>query len=318
MPTLITSNRYNNIQQRISAIMGNPANVAPTTGYGQFLNTPDGVTGTGNLPDPQQADKISAQQLNNLYIDIARARIHQIGDSFSTQDTLVGNYEENQQNTDKIQESFFDNLESLMTFIETDKFLLDVSQSSQESLNINSSRTNEWSNSVNHTFTVSFASELERRKFFNSGGNIRISANIQYSGSESKTLDWQNILSSMGSVVFNYTDTFSSLGSGQSFGIGNYDLLSSYQLCYRKQASVYSNNNYEVYARNISNAQIEFNVIFNDGEPADAEFGIDETVKGTVNSIVEVERADGEALINGTLYTTVVVDAPVGQTTNNL
>lgn len=318
MSVTVTSNRYNNIRQRISAIIGNPTNAAPTTGYGQNLNTTQDVIGSRNLPNPQQASKISAQSVNDLYIDLLRARVHQVGSSFSIQDFLVGDYEENQQNTDKIQESFFNNLESLMTTIETDKFLLDSTQSTQESLNINSSRSTEWLGTIEHTFTVTFASELERRKFFNSGSSIRISANIQYSGSETKTLDWQDTLSAMGTILFNYNDTVSSSGSGQSFGIGNYDLLSSYQLCYRQQASSYSNNNYEVYARNISSSQIEFNIIFNDGVLAYSQFGIDETVKGTVNSIIEIERADGEAVINGITYPTVVVDAPVGQNISNL
>jgi hypothetical protein len=334
MSITVTAARYNALQQRIAAIMGAATNAAPSTGYGQTFSS-IAVSGSGNQPDLTNVDKIDSDDYRNVYLDIARARIHQIGaSSFSQTAFPIGDFITNN-NADKVTLAYIQFLENLMTTIEADKFLIDLATQGEilnlknvSNQDIQSVRTATWGGAsqvqtILHVFTVTFSSIAERRHFFNTGGQIRLSANISYTGSEAKTIDWRNLLTNMGTILFGTNNTASSTGQGTGSNIGNYQLTSSNTQIFRIfGTTVYSSNSYRVLARNLSNTQIEFTIEFRDDDVGSGPIGerIDETVRGTLTSgPIRFARANGTAIINGINTNTVVVtETPVGNTTTNL
>jgi hypothetical protein len=310
--TEINAERINLLFERINLILGNGAG---QNGYGQgqgagygseIASYPVSNTIGGNAPIT-----ISAADVNSLFTDMVRCRIHQIG----TEPTEIAEIVKDL-NIVGLNSSFFVDdqgtvttdpegdkkgivdYENLMTQIEADKFLAHPSQMSIEP-GITSFRTTRWNGVIQHEFTVSFRNDNHRRHFFNTGGDIRISTALTYTGPEAKTKDWQIMLSNIGTVRFTYNST-SSTGSGDSAAsIGNYQLTSLYQRIFTKlrgggvysPQNVYSDNSYSIDVRAVDDRQIRFKVSF-----ADDNVGrIDEDVKGQLESNVRIFRATGIA-----------------------
>lgn len=325
MPTLVTASRYNNLRTRIATVMGNSQTSNPQFGYGQTVTA---VPVVGNYTaNPSTVDKIEDEDYRDVYIDLVRARVHQIGSAAFTQQPFpVGNYTANGASTDKVQEAYIAGLESLMTTIETSKFsIFESTQGSLETLKNNSgfavqgSRTQSgsgtWNRTLSFIFTVTFASEQARRQFFNAGGQVRISANQTGSQPNTKTQNWFNLLNSVGQVSFAATSTYSTLAYGSGSSIGNYNLTGSYQLVYRGYSSAYFSNAVEVYALQNSGTQIQFRVYLADQRSE----GVDESVFGDFTVTPFVIRPEGSVVISGTTYTTVrIATPPVGAVVTNL
>lgn len=321
MPTTILASRYNDLRNTVNLILGTSNNASPTFGYGQSFST-DSVIGTRSVAEISDADKISAQQYEDLYIDIVRTKSHQVGASNITIDEfVVGDFETNLSDTDKIEEAYVSNLESIATDITTDKFVVSPTNLSIANVPLaTSTRTSSssWSTRISHIFTMTFNTELERRHFFNAGGQIRLTASVNYTGSQAKTVDWQNILSNMGSTSFKADETINNSNVGTGSNRGAYDLTTSYRLVYsRTGGSVYARNRYNIYAREYatgdSTSAIQFKVDFVDGRPNDLTYGIDEPVYGTFTSTVETATPNSQVTINGTVYNAVVIDSiPTG------
>lgn len=299
---IIDSARFNNLQSRIALIMGNGAG---TNGYGQTTVSAN-VTSDGS-------DNVEARDINNIYTDMLKARLHQIGPN----DLSIAEMAQDL-NVVAEDESFFvdddgnttadpdgakkgiTDFEDLITTIETDKFLVHTSQASLESA-INSVRTSNWNGLIFHEIAVTFTDEDARRHFFNTGGQIRFTASNTLA-STPKGLDWAALASEIGTIVFNY-DTTTSTGDGSGSSIGNYDLTGAYQSIYQKVGSgtysgIYAGNLYTLKARIDGNNRIIFRVEFNDvvTDPA-----IDNNVDGRLESTVQQYRATGSY---------VSVDAP--------
>lgn len=322
MSVTILASRYNNIRNQVNLILGSSSAATPTYGYGQSFST-NGVVGTRSVVDPSTADKVTAQQYEDLYIDLIRTRAHQVGTSVVIDDFVIGNYEANTATADIIEEAYVLALESLSANIATDRFLVHPNNLRITSLpSASSSRppTFTWSTQISHIFTITFNTALERRHFFNAGGQIRLSASVNYTGSQAKTVDWQTILNAMGTISFKAEETVNNAGVGTGSNIGNYDLTSTYQLVYsRSGGSLYARNRYNVYAAESatgdSTSAIKFKVDFIDGLPNNLVNGIDELVYGTFNSTVQTATPDGEIDINGVLHPTVLIsNDPVGAT----
>ena len=77
---------------------------------------------------------------------------------------------------------------------------------------------------------------------------------------------------------------------------------------------MYSRNDYEVRARQVSGRVIQFKVSFVDGQPNDTTYGIDELVYGEFQSSILLATPSGQVNINGTTYPTVTYQetTPVG------
>lgn len=318
--TPILASRYNNLRNSVNLVLGTSNALTPSYGYGQAFST-NSVVGTRSVVDPVTADKVSAQDYEELYIDLIRTRSHQVGVAVAIDEFVIGDYETNTTTADKIEEAYILGLESLATNIATDRFTVSPANLSINNLpNASSTRPSipTWSTIISHIFTITFTNATERRHFFNTGGEIRISASVDYTGSQAKTVDWRSILNLMGTISFKAENTISNAGVGTGSNIGNYDLTSSYQLIYsRTGGAVYANNEYRISAANSATGDatsaITFKVEFIDGLPNNTATGIDEVVLGTFNSTVQTATPDSQVTINGTVHDAVVIDTlPVG------
>jgi hypothetical protein len=321
MPTTILASRYNNLRNNVNLVLTSSSVASPSYGYGQSFSTNSKV-GTRTVTDPINADKVTAQDYEDLYIDIVRCRAHQIGASnVSVDPFVIGDYETNTATADKIEEAYIVGLESLATNIITDRFNVAATNLDLATVpSVNSTRlpTNTWSTVITHIFKMTFPTVQARRHYFNAGGEIRFSASVDYTGSQAKTVDWQTILNAMGSTSFNAENTVNNSGVGTGSNIGNYDLTSSYQLVYsRTGGSVYARNRYNIYAAESATGDatsaITFKVEFLDGAPNDLTWGIDEVVFGTFNSTVQTATPNSQVTINGTVHDAVVINTiPTG------
>ena len=175
----------------------------------------------------------------------------------------------------------------------------------------NSVRTTTWggagqNQAVYHVMTVTFPSVTQKNYYLNAGGEIRFSAVIT-GGSGAKTLDWNAMFSSMGTLKMN---AFSFVAaSGTSANLGLNDLTASYQTLFTKTGSgVYADNDYTIEGRAVSTTQYRFRITFNDGDsgtgdPAEPDTTpIDESVNGTLTSTVQPGFPDSNFTYNTVSY----------------
>ena len=297
----ISAARINNLQSRIELILGSGAG---QNGYGQTIASSN-VLNDGNT-------LATASDLNNIYADMIRARIHQVGPgdigiaeviqnlNVIAEETsfFVNDNGQTQLDTDGDDKGLAD-FERLMTQIEADKLVVHTSQADIEP-GINSVRTTTWNGLIVHEVQVNFVDADARRYFFNTGGQIWFQAN-NTNASTPKGLDWAELASEVGVVKFGANSTVSTTGGGSS--IGNYDLDGSTQVIYQKVGSgtysaIYAGNLYTIKARLDGSTRIVFRIEFND---VVVDNNIDNSVDGRLESIVRHYRATGDY---------VEVDAP--------
>jgi hypothetical protein len=322
---LITASRFNLLQNRIAAVLGAGAG---QTGYGQGASGYGGAISSEevtNTPGGNMQVNVTAQSFNNLYKDLIRARIHQIGLSNSEITDEVKNLEfvagvdivaEETGIGDNANLKGIADLEALMDRIEGDKFLVDTSQSIVET-GAESVRTSQWNGQLIHEVKVSFNNASHRRHFFNSGGELRIElSNIGYT--TPKGNDWNVLLARAGTVKFNH-DSTTTTDQGTPSAIGNYDLTSSYQLIYTKLSNggiypTYNQNLYEIYVKEISDSEIQFKMLLDDLESG-AE---DDLIEGTLTSKVNHLRAKSSLTGDDLIDFHVEVPLPVYQNITTL
>jgi hypothetical protein len=326
MPTTVQASRFNALATRIRKILGTSSISTPTFGYGQTTNAGTVVGDYNN--NTTSTNVIDDEQYRSLYIDIVRARVHQIGSAAFTQTPFpVGGYAVNGASTDKVTESYITGLESIMTSIETDKFsIYEAEQASLEPLKNSSgfaiqgsrlqSTAGTWNSTLSFIFTTTFTTDTARRHFFNAGGQIRIiPSRVATAGSNSKSTDWSTLLTNIGTVSFAANRTYSTNGFAGQTGIGNNDLTGSYQLVYQGAAGVYTGNYFQVYALSVSSTQIQFRVYFADTRSETT----DEAVFGNFFVTSQIIRPVGAVTIGGTSYiTATITPAPIGATVTNI
>jgi len=323
---LITASRFNLLQNRIAAVLGTGAG---QTGYGQGASGYGGAISSEevtNIPGGNMQVNVTAQSFNNLYKDLIRARLHQIGllsseitDQIKNLEFVAGIDIVGEESTGTGADAEFKgiaDLERMMDRIETDKFLVDSTQSVVE-LGISSTRTSQWNGQLIHEVKVSFNNSGHRRHFFNSGGELRIeTSNLGYA--TPKGNDWSVLLQRAGIVKFNHNDT-STTDQGTPSAIGNYDLTTSYQLIYTKLSNggiypTYNQNLMEIYAKEVSDSEIQFKIVFDDLESGAEDDLIDGTLKSSVNHLRAKSTLTGDDLID--FY--IEVPAPVYQNITTL
>jgi len=294
----ITAARITNLHERIKLILGNGAG---ENGYGQSIASAS-VTSLN--------DTISASDINNIYADMIKARIHQVGPGDVRIAEIIQNL-----NVIAEQTSFFVNddgvttvdpegdlkgisdFENLMSDIEVDKFVIHPSEGGLE-LAIQDRLTSSWNGLRFQELSVTFNDKDHRRHFFNTGGEIRFSASNN-NASTPKGLDWAELCTEIGIVSFNHSAT-TSTGDGSGTNIGNYGLTSEYQTIYQKvgagtYSGIYAGNLYTLKARfdalnpNVILFRVEFNDVVIDNN-------IDNNVDGRLESTVQEFRADSDSV----------------------
>jgi hypothetical protein len=306
----ITAARINNLQSSINLILGNGSG---QNGYGQAV-TSSQVNNTGDL--------VQAADLNAIYTDILKARIHQVGTSDIGIAEVVQNLNVVAENTsfyvddngvtsvdpDGIKKGLED-FEAVMSLVQTDKTIMHPTQAIYED-GISSVRSTAWNGLIYHEVVVTFASENARRFFFNTGGEIRFLAN-NTGASGAKGLDWGILCTEVGTVKFAANETTSILSGGDSgsgTSIGNYDLTGSYQNIYQKVGSgintgIYAGNLYTIKARSVDVTSVTFRIEFNDISGPDANGGtIDNNVDGRIESIIKHYRSNGSVTVSAPTY----------------
>ena len=297
----ITAARINNLQSSIALILGTGSG---QNGYGQTVTS---------LPVNNTGDVVEAADVNAIYADILKARIHQVG----VGDIGIAEVVQNLNIIAEQTSSFINDsgvtstdpegfkkgivdFENLMSQVQADKQLIHPTQSALEPA-ISSARTSSWNGLITHEVAITFSSENARRFFFNTGGEIRISAN-NTGATTPKGLDWNQLCSQVGTIKFSSNATVSTTGGGTS--IGNYSLTSAFQDIYQKIGSgtysaVYAGNIYTVKARSDIDTRIIFRIEFND---VVFDNNIDNNVDGRLESVIQHLRADGDVTITAPSY----------------
>ena len=326
--TPVTAARYNALRDTVNRVLGVSSPLTPTYGYGNFTSTSAVV---GNFEDNgTNADKIAALEYEEIYFDLLRARIHQLGaDNVTVLPYPEGDFNNNP-SADIVDETYIQLLETLASNIETDRFSIDAeSQAStssvfnQQSASISSvydqSARGTWNGQLIHIFDVSFQNAADRRHFFNAGGEIRVDAAVNYSGSQAKSVDWATRLNDLDSYSIAGNRSF--IGNSTAFftnkntSVGNYALTGSYQqLYFYAFSNAYVNNYYAIQALSLNDTTVRVRVSFVDGEAVSSpppDTPIDEAVFGDFSSNVSVLIPDGSATINGVVTDTVVYDGSI-------
>jgi len=311
---IISAARYNVLQGRIQAIMGTPSSTG-ALGYNQ------NVFGTFSSSPVAQEEVVTVAHMNNLYTDVTNARYHQLGNpGFDPGAASLFQVTTNDEITDALHSAF----ESVMTDVETDKYLLSTNQAETRVAGVNSVRpvAQTWGGSaspqiITHEFTVDFQNANHRKAFFNAGGEIRLDFSMQdlpapTDANYAKSADWKSLLEDIGVVKFKYNETISSAReanpldsqAGTGTAIGNFQLTGSYQTIFSKTgggAPVYSSNFMNIKAKQNNDKTISFRIDLQD----DANTLQDEQVTGTITSVPIQHRATG-----------VHVDIPTASYTN--
>lgn len=203
------------------------------------------------------------------------------------------------------------NLPALITSLDSNKNNFSVSQMAVSSV-LSSVRTTSWNTSVYHEFTAAFAGENEARYFFNSGGQLYLSASR--TGGTSTTLNTllTNLLNAVGTVrVGSNSTTYTGTG-GTVYPIGYYSLTTSYQnIFYAANSTPYSYYygaplSLTIKARSDAiggvnggkGSIIRIQVIFETGLPSY------DLVDGTLTSAVSQLKATGALTVSSPTYTT--------------
>jgi hypothetical protein len=283
----ITELDYNTLQSNIAVIMGTPAGTTDTTatGYNQALSSAQ--VSVGNT--------VTTAQWDNLRSDITKAYTHQFGTAPTITDVTTST---------TVDAATYNQYESLITTVSGDpnrytlgsgQFSTVTGQTAQLSAG--------WNGTQTHQFTATFASSNERRAFFNAGGSIKFTMSLAYTGSEAKTLDWQLIMSSLNTIVFNYKETRRETPSALFTTIGNYDATGTFQQIAASLGNTpYSENDLSIQVRSNSSSQLEFRIILRDDDVGDRPvpsppppYGplVDENVQGTTTSTVTIIKPNG-------------------------
>ena len=286
----ITAARYNIIQARIAAIIGQGSG---DEGYGQARASSTAAVGA----------TITAQDMVNLFTDMTKIRLHQTGSVPSDiASPSVGDTVEDSNATSK---EGYAQYESLSTTCQASRLTAAASQLGLQA-GTSSQRTASWSTDINHIFTVTFggysvtngdgsvttiSGTEHMRVFFNAGGTINLSGSIG-SGSSTINNDWRNLMTSVGTVVFGRSTT--SNGSvGTNYGYSN--LPSGYTTIFNKTASAYSANDYLIEAQK-SGAVLTFRVTFNEDKGPNPNY--DEAVTATTTSTAQLKRPNNASSVD--------------------
>jgi hypothetical protein len=209
-----------------------------------------------------------------------------------------------------IQDTDLNNIQSTITNGYNARLTADASYLAVEAKDT-STRTAAWSTTVTHDLTVTFSSSAVRNAFFNAGGSLYFTASRSGGSTNDQNTDWTNMLSAMGTVKMNYTQTTAS--SGTTTSIGNNDLTTTYQTIYTKAGSgSYSTNYYSIQARADSSTVLRFLITFGDSHTGRGYF---DSVDGTLTSVAGQYRPNSGTLPNG--YS-VTVATPTYTTNSDL
>jgi hypothetical protein len=169
-----------------------------------------------------------------------------------------------------------------------------------------STRATSWTGPIEHVWDVIFSNWNAARFFFNSGGQIRVAASRTGGSSNNQNTSVTNMLSGMGTVIFNHTETTRTGGSGTPTAIGFYNLTGSYQTIFSTAGSgVYTSDTYVLAAYVISgpggSGTIRFRATFSQTN----DNSVNTLPDGSLSNLVDTRRATGALTIAAPSYSLV-------------
>jgi hypothetical protein len=298
----ITVLRFNNLRNRIATILGIGSG---DSGYGQTL--PSGINSTLTSGTSITANHHSRgaagvpATTGGLLEGVERIKRHQVNTSVTVTlpEPATGS---------SILDSLYSTLETEMSTLETSANRFRLSTNSSQSTNTevrNDTIPANWNTSRTHTVTVTFADANSARYFFNAGGEIRLSYEVNYSSGGTvdgtKNGRWKNLIDrrvagGLSSINFGYTGTSANVGTPATT-IGWYDLTAgaaATQIFNRIDTGTYSGNDLTITAaKNAASTVLTFVIQFNDDGTFGANPPGDELVTATFTSYVNSFRATG-------------------------
>ena len=284
--TRISAANFNTLQNKVSRLLGTGTE---QTGYGQVLNS-----------SPVAAESVVyASDMNKLLLDINRIAIHQSGSASALANIAQSSVILANESSEGAADGFNQYLTEVER-LEGDAGIVDGTQVTIETLD-SDSRFSPWNGQLSHSFTLTFDNADHRRAFFNAGGQIYISAQLESPGDgdwKAKADDWKQMLNNMGVIQFKANTTSKTGFGGTLFpvppntAIGNYQLTTGLQLLFERLGNDnYAENRYLVYAKETSSRAIQFVIQFQDQDQGDPL--IDEFIPGTLVSKVQLRRPTG-------------------------
>lgn len=141
------------------------------------------------------------------------------------------------------------NVDNLISTLDTNRFMVGVGQSISTVM-ITDVTSAAWTNSIYHEFTVSFAVEDRARYFFNSGGEIQLTASRTGGIVNGINTAVSTMFSTMGTVSIGATNTTYTGTGGTASSIGYYGLTATYQAVFTMPGSgLFPDISYSVLAR---------------------------------------------------------------------
>jgi len=199
-PARISALDYNAIQSKISSILGTGSG---TRGYGQTVSSAPVLA--GNI--------ITTAQWQNVRYDLLNIKLHQDGVLPQAAEVRRGDvigFGAGYPNT---------NFDSLAESALLNRFNVGTGQSVITN-KATASTSSAWSSRAQATLTINFGTADQGRYFFNSGGEIRISANRTGGSATQQNNAWTNLLSQVG--IQRFSGAFPTLTN-------YYSLTNSYQ-----------------------------------------------------------------------------------------
>jgi len=149
--------------------------------------------------------------------------------------------------------SEYNTIETKAGLIDTNRLDIDIGVETSLLTGGNSVRTTDYSAMIDCVFSYTQASFAKQRYFWNSGGAITVNGTITGYTVDGGFFDGagiDEILTAMGTVTMNYTETIQSGSGGTPTSIGYYDLTTDYQLIFTQTGTgVYSDAYVYVYAK---------------------------------------------------------------------
>lgn len=307
----ITGAQYNSIQSTIASVLGTGSG---NSGYGQTVLS-------SQLTIPATSTKITTGQWQNLYNDILICYNHQN----SSNGTLTY-----PTTSVKVSASDYNAYETMANGCLTNRLQFDSGYAATRSL-LDTTQASGWNTVVRHVVTLDFLSTENARFFFNTGSQIRFSAYLGGGPFTSGTKDfsWSSTLTQMGTIFMGPTSTGTSgvaTAPGTGSSIGWHGLTTSYQLVYSKEATTYIPNKYTIHALK-SGSTVTFAIQFQDlsaggnmatnnpgtGNAGYPQYEVDETVTGTLHSLVSMYYASGSGQVSvSSIATNTTVASSIG------
>lgn len=161
-----------------------------------------------------------------------------------------------------------------------------------------------WSSFIQHEFTVDFGSADAARHYFNTGGQIRISASRSGGSATTQNTEWTNLLSANSPFVFDQTAYFLLTSSFPVFPFPNPE--TAREVC---SAGLYSLNCWTILSRrddgtgpnNGNGSILRFQSNFLDGHTN----VFSDTVDGTFTSTIQEQKATTEFIRPSPTFTTI-------------